>query len=250
MAQETLTPIPVKQLSENSFTATRYLGTDALGCEYSITNNTFQKKQDGKTVKYKAVSLSTIYRADLQNPLQIVLFYKKFNTVVLLDNQLNETARINFSELQQPLLAEAVGLASQNRLWVYDTNTQQVGLYDIINNTFKTLTPPFNQTLTDYQSNYNYFYWVDSLNNMYAVNLFGKVNTLGTLPEFEHLQLVNNKQIILQKNNNLHLYNLENKSLQKIDIAEKSFENFNYSAQILSIFTKNKITHSKIILPE
>jgi hypothetical protein len=31
-----------------------------------------------------------------QNPLNIVLFYENFNVVILLDNQLNETQKINF----------------------------------------------------------------------------------------------------------------------------------------------------------
>ncbi|NDI97753.1 hypothetical protein GWA97_01510 [Flavobacterium sp. LaA7.5] len=242
--------IPAKLLSKTPITTARYIGTDAFGWKYTIQNNVFKKEKDGRSVKYNSVSLGDIYRVDLQNPLQVVLFYKNFNTAVLLDSQLNETTRINFSELQQPLLAEAVGLASQNRLWVYDTNTQQVGLYDTATNTFKALTPPFNKTLQYYQSGYNYFYWADDVNNLYAVNPFGKVNFLGKLPDFKKIQLVNDKQVLLEKDMILYLYNPENTSLKKIAIVEKTFENFYYSAQILSIFTNNEIIQYNVTLPE
>ena len=149
----------------------RFAGTDAFGWDYVIADNEFRKQKDGRVMKYKNVALGEIFRVDLQNPLQIVLFYKKFNTVVLLDNQMNATNVINFNEISQPLLAEAVGLASQNRLWVYDLNSQQTGLFDTSKNTFRTLTPPNNDGITWYQNDYNYFYWTDNNNNLFVLNL-------------------------------------------------------------------------------
>lgn len=242
--------IPVKLLANSKPGAERYLGTDAFGWKYTIADNEFRKQKDSRIVRYKAVALGTIYKADLQNPLQIVLFYKKFNTAVLLDNQLNETARINFSELQQPVLAEAVGLASQNRLWVYDANTQQVGLYDTAPRSFKALTPPFNKMLQYYQSGYNFFYWADEGNSLYAVNLFGKVSYLGKLPAFEQLHLISPTQVLLQNDNTLYLYNPQQQNLGRVAIAEKSFKSFDYTAQILSIFTDREIIYYNITLPE
>lgn len=242
--------ITAEVLSKIAISTERYIGTDAFGWKYTINNNVFKKTKVGESSKYNYnnIALGDIHRVDLQNPLQIVLFYKNFNSAVLLDNQLNETYRVNFSELPMPMLAEAVGLASQNRLWVYDTNTQQVGLYDVNARTFKALIPPFNKTLQYYQSGYNYFYWADDTNSLYAVNLFGKVSFLGALPSFKKIQLINSKQLLLQNDNGLYLYNLEKDSSQEIAILEKSFVNFSYTAHILSIFTKNEITLYKIKL--
>jgi hypothetical protein len=142
-AQEVL--IPVKFLSNAKSSTQRYVGADAFGWQYTITDNELTKQKDGQAVRYRNVALGEIYKVDLQNPLQLILFYRKFNTVVLLDNQLNETSRINFSDAQQqPVIAEAVGLASQNRLWLYDVNTQQIGLYNLAQGTFRSITPPFN----------------------------------------------------------------------------------------------------------
>lgn len=240
--------IPVKLLSNASAGPQRYLGTDAFGWKYTIVENEFRKEKDNKIMRYKSVSLGEIYKVDLQNPLQIILFYRKFNTAVLLDNQLNETTRINFSNVPQPLIAEAVGLASQNRLWIYDITTQQLGLYDLVQNSFKTITPPFSDNIKYYQSDYNYFYWVDSTNKCFMVNLFGNVGFLGTFPEYDQIQLLSSNEAIIKKGNALYLYNLETQTQKPIALVEKSFKSFHYTAQILSIFTDSEINTYKIIL--
>ncbi|QEE49269.1 hypothetical protein FUA48_06655 [Flavobacterium alkalisoli] len=242
--------IPVKFLSSTKNTTERYIGTDAFGWEYTITDNEFRKQNDQKRLNYKSLSLGDIYRVDLQNPLQIVLFYKSFNTVVLLDNQLTETARFNFSDISQPIIAEAAGLASQNRLWLYDINTQQIGLYDTSQNSFKTITPQLNDGMKYYQSDYNYFYWINNSNKCYRVNLFGKVNPLGTVEDFDQLQFTAPTTVLFSKDNTLYLYNTETQSRKVVEIKEKSFKSFYYKEQILSIFTDNDITQYKITATE
>ena len=241
--------LPVKLLSNAKAGPERYVGVDAFGWEYTILENEFRKQKDGRTLKYKNVALGEIYRVDLQNPLQIVLFYRKFNTVILLDNQLNETSSYNFSTLpEQELIVEAAGLASQNRLWLYDVTTQQIGLYDTARGTFRTLTPPFNDGIKYYQSDYNYFYWIDVTGKCFAVNLFGNVSFLGNVPAFDAVQLVSPTEVLLSKGNVLYLYNLAAQSSKRIEIVEKTFSSFYYSAQILSIFTDTEIIQYKITL--
>lgn len=242
--------IPVKFLSNSKDAPERYIGTDAFGYEYTISDNEFKKQKDNKVLKYRSLSLGDIYQVDLQNPLQVVLFYKNFNTVVLLDSQLTETARINFSDTPQAIIAEAVSLASQNRLWIYNINTQQIGLYDIAQNSYKTITPQLSGGMHYYQSDYNYFYWVNSVNTCYRVNLFGKVNTLGTTEDFDQLQFIAPQKVLYKKDNNMYLYNLDKLSRKLIEIKEKSFKSFHYKEQILSIFTDNDIIQYKITSTE
>jgi hypothetical protein len=242
--------IPVKFLSNSKTPMERFLGMDTYGWEYSIANNEIRKQKDGRILKYRNVSLGEIYKADLQNPLQIVLFYRKFNSVILLDNQLNETSRINFSDLPQPIIAEAVGLASQNRLWVYDISSQQLGLYDLAQGSFKTLTPPFAGTIKYYYNDYNYFYWIDNTNKCFMVNLFGNVGTIGSIPDYDKVQIVSGNEILLQKDSKLYFYNPEKQSQTPIEVAEKSFQSFHYAAQILSIFTDSEINTYQITLPK
>ena len=227
-----------------------FVGKDNFGNIYSIHENEFRKKtQEGIILFYKNVSLGKIHQVDLQNPLQIVLFYKQFTSAVLLDNQLNETSRINFSELQIPLNPEAISLASQNKLWLYDMLSQKLGLFDVLKNTFQPLTPSYKDNLKFYQSDYNYFYWVDVKQNLYVSNIFGKVNFLGQVPEFKQLQILSPTVLLLKNDNGLFLYNLENALFSSIAINEKSFVSFSYKDQILSIFTEQEINQYKITLP-
>lgn len=227
-----------------------FVGNDNFGNVYSIFENEFRKNsKEGKLSFYKNVSLGKIHQVDLQNPLQIVLFYKQFTSAVLLDNQLNETTRINFSELQIPLNPEAISLASQNKLWLYDMLSQKLGLFDVLKNTFQPLTPSYKDNLKFYQSDYNYFYWIDVKQNLYVSNIFGKVNFLGQVPEFKQLQVLSPTVLLLKNDNGLFLYNLENASFSPISLNEKSFVSFSYKDQILSIFTEQEINQYKIILP-
>lgn len=246
-SQEAL--LPVRILATPKENPERFVGTDAFGWEYVIADNEFRKQKDGRVLKYKNLSLGDIYKADLQNPLQIVLFYRKFNTVVLLDNQLNATTVINFNALPKPIIAEAVGLASQNRLWVYDVTTQQTGLYDPKTNAFRTLTPPFNDGITWYQSDYNYFYWTDTAGKCFALNLFGAVTALGNVPLFDAAQLLSPNVLLLQKDNVLYQYTLDTQKQTPVAIVEKSFGAFYYKDQILSIFTPIEFIQYKISLP-
>jgi hypothetical protein len=227
----------------------QFVGQDNFGNSYSTYENEFRKIASNRVSFYKNVSLGKIHQVDLQNPLQIVLFYKQFTSAVLLDNQLNETTKINFSELNIPLNPEAVSLASQNRLWLYDMLSQKLGLFDILKNTYQPITQSFNESIRFYQSDYNYFYWVDTKQNLYVSNLFGKVNLLGVVPSFDQIQVVSPNQILVKKDNELYFYNLENLQKTPIAINEKSFVSFSYKEQILSIFTSQEIYQYKIILP-
>lgn len=246
-SQEAL--LPVRILATAKERPERFVGTDAFGWEYVIADNEFRKQKDGRVLKYKNLALGEIYKADLQNPLKIVLFYRKFNTVVLLDNQLNATSVISFNELTKPIIAEAAGLASQNRLWIYDVTTQQLGLYDPARNAFRTLTPPFNDGIIWYQSDYNYFYWADHAGKFFALNLFGTVTALGTAPPFDDAQLLSPSLLLLSKDNNLYQYDLATKKQTPLSIVEKTFTAFYYKDRILSIFTPIEFIQYKISLP-
>lgn len=241
--------LPAQLLTKTPTPAASYVGTDTFGWEYTIAENEFRKSKEGRILKYKTLSLGDIYSADIQNPLQIVLFYRKFNAVVLLDNQLNETSRIMFSELAEPIVAEAAALASQNRLWVFDVNRQQIGLYDTAKLVFRAITPPFSDPPKYYQSDYNYFYWVDTANNCYSVNVFGKVKLLGKVPGFSQVQLAPPGHALLYNGDGLYVFSFDSNALKPLMPVDKSFRSFHYAAQILSIFTENEITQYKVTLP-
>lgn len=229
-----------------------FLGYDSFGYYYQIKNNVFSKIKGKEIFEYKNVSLGEITKVDLQNPLKIVLFYEDFNTVVLLDNQLNKMTEINFSLNNTPIVVNAIGMSTQNQLWIYNVLNQQIGLFDYLNNDYKTVSTPFTDTIKYYQTDFNTFYWIDKKNNFFSCDIFGKITALGKVPDFDKLEVISSKQYIFSKANLLYFKDISKSNLNtiyEIEILEKSFDKFCYKDQILSIFTSKEITNYKIVTP-
>jgi hypothetical protein len=229
--------------------ADQFLGYDSFGYYYTVKNAVFSKSNDQQYLEYKNVSLGKITKIDLQNPLRIVLFYENFNTVVLLDNQLNETQKINFSENLTPINVSATGNAAQNQLWIYNSLTNQIGLYDYLKEEYRSISTSFQENIKYYQSDFNMFHWIDQENNWYSCDLFGKTSLKGKIPDFDLIAITNKNQFIVSKNNSLVYQDIEKNQMFEIQVLEKTFKNFCYKDQILSIFTSKGITNYKIIIP-
>lgn len=245
--------------SQNSISATKletislecdtFLGYDNQQNSYLIKENVLIKKSIEKTYQYNNLSLGKITKVDLQNPLEIIVFYKNFNTVVLLDNQLNEIKKIDYNLKSTPLNIEAVALSSQNQIWIYDSITSKIGLHNTNNNVIKWISTMLENPISYYESDYTHFYWTDIYLNLYSISIYGAIEKLGILPKFESIQLTKNHNSIYQIENQLYYYDLTSKSSSKISIDEKIISKFFFRDGILSIFTQNEITNYKIILP-
>lgn len=229
--------------------ADEFVGYDSFGYAYYTKGSVFNKQNERELFQYKNVALGKIKRVDILNPLKIVLFYENFNTVVLLDNQLNETQKINFSENQTPIVASAIGLSAQNKLWVFNNLNQQLGLFDLTKNSFSTLATPFSKTIKFYHSDYNYFYWVDSSNEAYYCDLFGRITSLGTIPNADAVHFVSDYQFMYALDNQLYWVDFKKNLYLPITLNEKTFKSFSYKEQILTIFTEREIRTFKIQLP-
>jgi hypothetical protein len=232
-----------------SFVSDKVIGQDQFGFSYFITNDVFHKMNDSNAFEYKNISLGKITAVDIKNPLRILLFYESYNTVVLLDNQLNEAQKINFSEFNGNLLVSKTGIASQNQLWTYNSLDQQIGLFDYLKNEYKSISTPLPGKIKKHQPNYNSFEWIDENNSWYSCDLFGKIITKGKVPDFDKIVMTNDNQIIYSKDNLLYYSDQTKNEVIPIKILEKSFINFDYKDQILSIFTSEGIINYKITIP-
>ncbi|WP_426486547.1 hypothetical protein [Flavobacterium sp. 2] len=244
--------INATQISHLSNTADEYLGQDSFGFNYQISNNVFSKFKESEVFEYKNVSLGRITKTDLQNPLKIVLYYEDFNTVVLLDNQLNKITEINFSLNTTPIVVSAIGMSTQNQLWIYNALNQQIGLFDYLKNEYKTVSIPLTEPIKHYQTDFNTFYWIDKKNNWFSCDIFGKITSLGNVSDFDKIEIIDAQKYIFSKGNQLYLREISKEKIaiiSEIEILEKSFDNFYYKDQILSIFTAKEIVNYKIVTP-
>ncbi|PAM92103.1 hypothetical protein B4N84_25150 [Flavobacterium sp. IR1] len=248
-AQTKITPTPISNLKIN---ADNFLGYDSFGYYYQIKNNVFSKIKGKETFEYKNVSLGNITKVDILNPLKIVLFYEDFNSVVLLDNQLNKITEINFSQNTVPIVVSAIGMSTQNQLWVYNALNQQIGLFDYLKNEYKTVSTPLTENIQYYQTDFNTFFWIDKNNNRFSCDIFGKTTSQGKTPDFDTIEIINPQQYIFSKNNLLYYNVMKEPNLNvisKIEVLEKTFDKFCYKDQILSIFTSKEISIYKIVTP-
>jgi len=237
------------ELSTTKLENKSYIGFDGLGNNYYIRDNVFIKEKDSQKWEYKNVALGKITSVDYVNPLQIVVFYEDFNTIITLDNQLNEIQKLNLFDIDSTIFASKIGLAAQNQFWIYNSLTQQILLFDYLKNTSKNIGNPIQGDIQYTQSDFNNFYWIDEINNWYSIDIFGKVNLLANIPPFEKIQIIDNEKLLFSRDNILYCLNNLTKTIYEIEIVEKSFQNYYYKDQILAIFTNQQIKNYKIKLP-
>ena len=237
-------------LSTESISASRFLAIDVLSSYYYEENGVLFKKNGDHIWQYKNLALGKILKIDTQNPLKIAVFFEGFNSVVLLDNQLNEIKRIAFSDINKvSIITIAIGIAAQNKLWFYDTNSQKIGLYNYINDDFKWISTSFPGNFKHYESDFNNFQWIDKDLNWYSCNLFGEIKLIGQVPDFDKIQIINSHLVLFSKGENLYFLDFKSNKTQEVQNVNKSFDFFIYKDQILSIFTNRQIKNYKILLP-
>ena len=100
-----------------------------------------------------------------------------------------------------------------------------------------------------YQSNFNYFYWINSQNELFSMSIFGDIAALGKIQKGDSYQIINDQELMICRSNSFYIFDFKTKKEHKILDVEKSFKNYYYKDQILSIFTNEEITNFKIIRP-
>lgn len=224
----------------------QFLGKDNFKNYYYLSNNELFKHNKNKTYNYKNLALGEIHDIAIENPLQIVLLYKNFNTVVLLDNQLNEVQKIDFNLIDPFLTITSIGFGGQNKLWFFDSNSQKIGFYDLITSSVKFLSTPFKGIISKKKTTYNYFYFLNENNEYQSISIFGKINNLGNVPKNDDFCFVNDTKIIFTNEGLFFVYDFNFKTVSKLDISINSFQKFFFKDGILSIFTENKIINYQI----
>lgn len=231
------------------FEADNFIGFDGFKNYFYTKDNVIYKKSEVTILQYQNLSLGKISKVDIINPLKVIVFYEEFNSVIVLDNFLNEIQKIEFSSLETPVLASGIGISGQNKLWVFNALNQQIGLYDLNSNTYQNLSIPIKDNILYYQTSFNYFEWIDNQNNWKSCSIYGTIIPNGKTEATSNLQILDGKSILFLKSNTLYISDRTKGIFYEIEIVEKSFQDFYYKDQILSIFTNKGITNYKITIP-
>lgn len=172
---------------------------DNLGNTYLLNQNNQVKKLDDK---YDSAGVfndvrryGDIYSLDVSNPLKIVLYYRDFNTILVLDRFLNTRNTIDLRKagIQQ---AKAVAQSYDNNYWVFDELDNKIKKLDDNGNIllqsadFRVL---FNEQYNPTQiiDNDGLLYLYDEDNGWLVFDYYGALKQRVQLKNWKNVQVAN-----------------------------------------------------------
>lgn len=210
------------------------IGIDNFGDIYTIEQATFNKKDKSKTITYSNVQLGNITSANAFNPLKINLFYKNFNTAIILDNRLAEIYKIDFNTKQPYRNVSHVSTGYDNTIWIFNQDNQQLELYDYKANISRVTTLPVQSNVLDIKSDYNYC-WLLTENYLYTYNYFGSV--ISKLKNDGYTEIEEgNGNLILKSGNQLYYMAKDTTVLTPIKLPELLINRFLLTTETLYIY--------------
>lgn len=234
----------VTQHKEWLLSVDRVIYKDNFGTTYSVTNNVFYKNNGLTNLTYNNLQLGELYSINTFNPLKINLFYKEFNTVVVLDNRLAEIFKINFNTIEPYKNVSHITTGYDNSLWIFNLDLQQLELYDYKSNIVRAQTMPIQTEVLDLKSNYNYC-WLLTKNYLYKFNYFGSL--ISKLPNSGFTSLAENDgSIILNSDNNLLYLKKDSNKIIPLKIPNLLINDFFVINETLYIYD-SKILHEFLI---
>ncbi len=216
-----------------------FIGIDDYKNTFTITDNIISKTGAKGDFEYSDIQLGDITTIDAINPLKIVVYYQDFNTVVFLDNRLSEIERIDFNTLPIFINTGAARNAGNNRLWLLNTDTQQIELYNYNTQNRIEISQPITANIEAVTSNFNFLY-VLTKQEVRQYNLYGSL--LHVLPVLEGISLTQDNGNLLVSTASQLLYKTkEMDSFNPLSYQEILKVNLQLRQDLLYIYNGEKI---------
>jgi hypothetical protein len=224
-------------VNKTALNVDRFIGFDAYQHLYYVHKGAVHKEGNLGKFVFQDFQLGPITSVDIINPLNVVVFYAEVNTVVFLDNRLNEIERINFNDLPALLNISLASNAGNNRLWVFNADSQELQLFHYRNMNETIVSQPIKGNLISMSSNFNecVLLTTDSLQriNSYGSLLF-KINADGFEKMVQH-----NQTIIAVKDKSLYLIDKESVLAIPFQFGEKPIKELQLTQDFLYIYDGN-----------
>lgn len=237
----------LKLVDSKPLQADHFLGYDSYdNLFYQLESAIYKVGPLGDFV-FQDYQLGPIYSVDIINPLNVVVFYRDANTVVFLDNRLNEIERINLSTQALALNVDAASNTGNNRLWVFNVDTQQLETYNYRNQRQTIVSQPTAGKALDMSSDFNYCYLLME-DGLYAFNVYG--SALWSIPITGGNQVVHQKRsLILATENQLYYLNREQPELVKLEVPEMNWKDLQLTQEFLYIYDGDTIYQFTLTQP-
>lgn len=183
---------------------------------------------------------------DVSNPLKVLLYYKDFSTVVLLDRMLNIRNSIDLRK-QNIFQVKAIGQSYDNRVWVYDELESKLKKIDedgkLLQETpdFRLLLGKSINPVKIFDEN-KYVYIYDSTNGVYVFDYFGTLKNNILLQHWQNFKVVGN-YIFGSKADTLYRYEIKTFRYDEWKMPEEIFRSkaFNFTSSRLYALKNNAI---------
>lgn len=221
-----------------SLKAEEVLGVDNYGTLYYKTqDDTFLKRSKDTVITYANFQLGTLFSANTFNPLKINLFYKEFNTVIVLDNRLTEITKIDFNAPQNYKNVSFISTGFDNTLWIYNQDTQRLELFDYRSNSTRIKTVPISDTVLDLKSDYNHCYLLTD-QFLYIYSYFGTLTKKIKSQNFSKMAFCEG-HIVLKNDEGYMFLSKTNEDFKPIDGMDLLINQFLVTNETLYLYRDN-----------
>jgi hypothetical protein len=224
-------------VKKTDFTADVFVSTNNFETTFYVLDNVFfknSKEIKGLDIGYSNFQLGNITSANTFNPLKINVFYRDFNTVLILDNRLAEIFKIDFNSQSNYKNISHISTGSDNTIWLFNQNTQQIELFDYKTNTTRAKTLPIQNTVIDLKSNFN-FCWVLTEKQLYMYDYFGNLIKKIKNQGFTSI-VIDNENIVLRKDNALFYLRKNTEIMIPINLPNLLINQFFVTNETLYIY--------------
>lgn len=236
-AQPQFTLQPARQ---QSLTADIFYGADSFGNLYYSQKGTLYKKTSQQTYSFYALGLGEIESVDLLNPLKISLFYKDFNTVIILDNQLSEIERINLNTRKVFRVAAFATTGFERNLWIFNTDLQRLELYNYAEDATRAATQPVNKKIMAQASNYNFCWLYTDKNELLQYNIYGSPTDVFYIEKALAFQSFRDG-LVYRNDNLLYFYSPRFKDVFALPEVKQAFDSFFITESALYLYHNNQL---------
>ena len=177
--------------------ADTFVGVDSYKYLYWVKDNVLYKRDGKSTHSFNNKLLGNIRSVDITNPFTVLVFYYQAQVVVVLDNKLNEIERVDFSEMSDFMQVATVGNAGSKRLWIGNTASQRLELFDYKSISQEALSSSFSGDILEQVSNYNHCF-IRTPNHIYLYNSYGSVLQKLAAKDYDRMFAAHNG-VVLQK---------------------------------------------------
>jgi hypothetical protein len=203
---------------------------DNLGNLYLVYQNGQLKKLrpdgDSLAVFNNVRKYGKLYSVDVSNPLKVLLHFRDFGTIVILDRLLNDRAVLDLRR-HNLVQVKTIGQSYDNNIWIFDeldVKLKKIGVDGKLidqSNDFRLIfdSTPSPQTIID-QDKFVYLYDPDK--GVYTFDYYGGFKSRVPFTGWSDFTVINNSLFGRDKN---FLYRYEIGGLQLQQIAVPSFMN-------------------------